>query len=93
MLAASFAAVASTTAVSNRIFASANNCAGVSSGPTLIAAEHMPSPSNTILYPAYAAACPISLTRLTPAGTSASVQPRSFAATVSPDARAVDSVV
>jgi hypothetical protein len=46
---ASFAAVAETTAESNRIFASANNCAGVSSGPMLIAAEHMLSPSSTML--------------------------------------------
>jgi hypothetical protein len=36
-VAASFAAVADTIAESKRIFASANNCAGVSSGPMLIA--------------------------------------------------------
>src|SRR5205085_4479701 len=87
---ASPAAVAAVIAASKRFFASAKIGAGCSSGPRLIAAEHIASPMSTRLYPAYADAWPMSFVRL---GTSASVQVLSQRTAVSADARATDNVV
>jgi hypothetical protein len=46
---ASLAAVAAVTALSNRVRASPNSWTGVSSGPMLSAAEHIPSPRSSTL--------------------------------------------